>query len=77
MIYTCGPEIMMYKTFSFAEKHGIPLQANLERLMKCAIGLCGSCMIGKYSVCRDGPVFTSKELWEIKKEWCARAPSGF
>jgi hypothetical protein len=30
--------------------------------------LCGSCMIGKYRVCRDGPVFTMAQLNEIKDE---------
>jgi len=69
MIYTCGPEPMMYKVFLLAESHGVPLQASLERLMRCAVGLCGSCVIGRYMVCRDGPVFTSKQLREVKGEF--------
>jgi dihydroorotate dehydrogenase electron transfer subunit len=68
-IYTCGPEQMMRKVFDNAEKHEIPLEASLERLMRCAIGLCGSCIIGKYRVCRDGPVFTIKQLGEVKDEF--------
>ena len=36
--------------------------------MKCGIGLCGSCVIGKYRVCRDGPVFNSVQLREIQNE---------
>jgi dihydroorotate dehydrogenase electron transfer subunit len=45
------------------------MQASLERLMRCAIGLCGSCVIGKYRVCTDGPVFTSKQLRHVKNEF--------
>ena len=36
--------------------------------MRCGIGLCGSCVIGKYRVCRDGPVFNSTQLREVKDE---------
>jgi dihydroorotate dehydrogenase electron transfer subunit len=68
MIYTCGPELMVSKIFTLAEQHGIPLEASLERLMRCGIGLCGSCVIGKYRVCRDGPVFNSQHLREVKDE---------
>jgi dihydroorotate dehydrogenase electron transfer subunit len=69
MIYTCGPEQMMRKVSDLAEKHGIALEASLERLMRCAIGLCGSCVVGKYRVCRDGPVFTASQLKEAKSEF--------
>jgi dihydroorotate dehydrogenase electron transfer subunit len=69
VIYTCGPEQMMRKVLDLAEKHGIAVEASLERLMRCAIGLCGSCVVGKYRVCRDGPVFTASQLREVKKEF--------
>jgi dihydroorotate dehydrogenase electron transfer subunit len=69
MVYTCGPEQMMLKAFALTEQRGIALEASLERLMRCAIGLCGSCVVGKYRVCRDGPVFTSNQLREVKKEF--------
>ena len=68
-VYACGPEHMILKVFELTEEHGIPLQASLERLMRCAIGLCGSCIIGKYRVCADGPVFTSKQLQEARDEF--------
>lgn len=68
-IYTCGPEQMMRKVFDLAEKHGIALEASLERLMRCAIGLCGSCVVGKYRVCIDGPVFNSNQLRSMKNEF--------
>ncbi len=68
MVYTCGPEQMVRKVFDIAHKRKIAMEASLERLMRCAMGLCGSCMIGKYRVCRDGPVFTMAQLTEIKDE---------
>jgi dihydroorotate dehydrogenase electron transfer subunit len=69
MVYACGKEAMLSRVFTLTEKHRTPLQASLERLMRCAIGLCGSCTIGKYRVCVDGPVFTSKQLREVKNEF--------
>jgi dihydroorotate dehydrogenase electron transfer subunit len=69
MIYTCGPEQMMRKVFDLAEKYGVALEASLERLMRCAVGLCGSCVIGRYRVCKDGPVFTAEQLRDVKSEF--------
>jgi dihydroorotate dehydrogenase electron transfer subunit len=68
MVYACGPEPMTRQVFELTEKHHIPMQASLERLMRCGIGLCGSCVIGKYRVCKDGPVFNSQQLREVKDE---------
>lgn len=69
MIYACGPEQMMYKMFILSEKFNISFQASLERFMRCSIGLCGTCLIGKYRVCRDGPVFSERQLREVKDEF--------
>jgi dihydroorotate dehydrogenase electron transfer subunit len=68
MIYTCGPEIMVKKIFEMTEERKLPIEASLERLMRCGIGLCGSCVVGKYRVCRDGPVFNAAQLREVKEE---------
>lgn len=68
MIYVCGPEIMVKKIFELTEARKLPIEASLERLMRCGIGLCGSCVIGKYRVCRDGPVFNAAQLREMKDE---------
>lgn len=76
MIYACGKEPMLLKIFMLTEKHKTPLQVSLERLMRCAIGLCGSCTIGKYRVCIDGPVFTDEQLREVKSEF-GRFKRGF
>jgi len=77
-VYACGPERMMAAIYRAAERHGLPIQVSLERYMKCALGLCGSCAIGPYRVCRDGPVFNSEMLREILDEFGHRHldPSG-
>lgn len=69
IIYCCGPEKMIMKVFELAELHHVSFETSLERLMRCAIGLCGSCVMGKYRVCRDGPVFTSNKLREARNEF--------
>lgn len=66
IICTCGPEIMMKKVFEIAEKYNIPCEASLERFMRCGIGVCGSCACGNKLVCKDGPVFSSDDLREMK-----------
>jgi len=69
MVYTCGPELMMVKMLSLAEQHNVPFQASLERLMRCAIGICGSCVIGGFRVCVDGPVFAKEQLQSLSAEF--------
>jgi dihydroorotate dehydrogenase electron transfer subunit len=61
-VLTCGPEAMIAKAVSMAVKRKIPAQASLERYMKCGLGVCGSCALGRYRVCADGPVFTGEQL---------------
>ncbi len=64
-VYTCGPEQMMSALLSLCKT--IPLQASLERYMKCAIGICGQCCIGRgLRVCVDGPIFEGKTLKKIE-----------
>ena len=66
-LYTCGPEKMLFEVIRIAESVNLPGQAALERLMKCGIGICGSCAINQKLVCRDGPVFDFKELRKISE----------
>ena len=66
-VYTCGPEIMMYKTVQSAHSRGIFVQASLERMMKCGVGICGSCCIGEDLVCRDGTIFDGEHLSKNKE----------
>lgn len=68
-IHTCGPELMMVTIFRDADERGIPVQASLERYMKCAVGLCGSCAIGPYRVCKDGPVLGTEQLRNVSDEF--------
>lgn len=67
-IYVCGPELMIKKIYDLGVESGIPVQASLERIMKCGVGICGSCCIGKYLVCRDGPVFEAQRIKELEDE---------
>jgi dihydroorotate dehydrogenase electron transfer subunit len=66
-VYTCGPEIMMFKTVQSAHSKGIFVQASLERMMKCGVGICGSCCVGEDLVCRDGTVFDGEYLLSNKE----------
>jgi dihydroorotate dehydrogenase electron transfer subunit len=68
-VYTCGPELMMVAVFEEAEKRGMRVQASLERYMKCAVGLCGSCAIGAIRICKDGPVLDTKQLRIVRDEF--------
>lgn len=63
-VYTCGPEPMMYKVVKLAHDMDIFVQASIERVMKCGMGICGSCTAGPDIVCRDGTVFDGKRLLE-------------
>lgn len=64
-VYTCGPETMMKKIIGAALDSGVQVEASLERYMRCGIGLCGSCYVEKYLVCKDGPVFSNDDLVKI------------
>lgn len=68
IVYACGPEKMIRKVFEICERHSVFMEASLERLMRCAIGICGSCIIGRYRVCRDGPIFNSVQLRAVKDQ---------
>jgi dihydroorotate dehydrogenase electron transfer subunit len=75
--YACGPELMLLRMVEMCREHEVPLQCSLERYMKCGIGLCGSCQLGSYTVCKDGPVFDSQVLAGIPEfGMYRRAPSG-
>lgn len=66
-VITCGPEIMMEKVVEKGNEDDIPVQASLERYMKCGIGICDSCTIDGKQVCIDGPIFDGDELEEIEE----------
>ncbi len=68
-IFSCGPEKMMARVFEIARRKKIPVQLSLERIMKCGIGICGSCTVGDYVLCKDGPILSAKELGTLDAEF--------
>ena len=66
-VYTCGPEKMMYKIVQSAHSRGIFVQASLERMMKCGVGICGSCCVGEDLACKDGTIFDGNHLSKNKE----------
>lgn len=65
IIITCGPPIMIKFVNQVLEKFKFdPEQiiTTLEMKMKCGLGKCGRCNIGEFYLCRDGPVFTYKQI---------------
>jgi len=68
----CGPPIMIKTCIDVLLELGFAPERvvnSLEMKMKCGIGLCGRCNIGNKYVCKDGPVFTYKELQGLSKEY--------
>ncbi len=68
----CGPPIMIKFTQPALKKLGYEdnqILMSLENRMKCGIGMCGRCNIGKELVCRDGPVFTLEALNQTPGEY--------
>lgn len=78
VIYSCGPEPMMRRVFDLAENRGVDVQVCSERIIRCSVGLCGSCVIGKFRVCKEGPILASEELRQVLEEFgrCRRDFNG-
>ena len=68
IVFLCGPPIMMNIAMNHLKAKGFTedqMYISAERLMNCAIGVCGHCMInGKYT-CLDGPVFRYDEISQL------------
>ena len=73
IIYCCAPQIVLKLVSQIAEKYNIEVQAAMERVMACGIGVCRGCVIKvktkngieNRTVCKDGPVFFGDEvIWE-------------
>jgi dihydroorotate dehydrogenase electron transfer subunit len=67
IIYTCGPEPMIKKIVDLGLENSILVQASLERIIKCGIGICGSCVLDSLRVCKDGPVFDGETIKDLKE----------
>ena len=68
---TCGPPIMIKFVIQNLEQLGFTedqIFTTLEMRMKCGVGKCGRCNIGNLYVCKDGPVFSYKQLKNIQGE---------
>ncbi len=65
----CGPPIMMkFATMKLLEKgfNGNNIYLSMEKNMSCGFGQCGHCRMGKYFVCKDGPVLTWEQVKDIE-----------
>lgn len=68
----CGPPIMMkFSTLKLLDLGYKPEQIylSMEKNMSCGIGKCGHCQLGKYYVCKDGPVFSYDQIMDAREIW--------
>jgi NAD(P)H-flavin reductase len=71
MAFVCGPAMMLHYTVKELLDLGLKDEdviLSLERYMKCGVGKCGHCYIKDKYVCTDGPVFSYRQLKEMKAE---------
>ena len=69
-IVSCAPHPVLKFVAQTAQKHEIPCEVAMEKVMACGIGVCRGCVIsvkkdGKIqnaTVCKDGPVFNGAEV---------------
>lgn len=67
-----GPPILIKLGMPILSKCGFPndkIFTTLENRMKCGVGKCGHCTVGKTYVCKDGPVFTYEEVLGMPLEY--------
>jgi NAD(P)H-flavin reductase len=63
----CGPEAMMRAAIKNLVSRGFSkenIYVSMERRMRCGVGVCGTCQLGHFFVCRDGPVFRYSDIEE-------------
>ena len=63
--FVCGPPVMFNTVIGELLKRGLPddcIISTLERHMKCGVGKCQHCAIGRTLVCTDGPVYTYRQI---------------
>jgi len=61
----CGPPLMMkFTTLKLLERGYAPgdIYLSMERNMSCGVGKCGHCRLGRWYVCREGPVLTYEQV---------------
>jgi len=70
-VIVCGPPAMIRHTLPVLAGLGVSpdrIHLSLEMKMKCGIGKCGRCNIGRAYVCTDGPVFSLASLEALPGE---------
>jgi len=68
LVYVCGPPIMIRFVIQDLLMRGFAddtVISTLERTMQCGVGKCNHCAIGHRYVCRDGPVFSYRQIREM------------
>jgi NAD(P)H-flavin reductase len=63
--FVCGPPVMFNTVIGELLKRGLRddcIISTLERHMKCGVGKCQHCAIGRTLVCTDGPVYTYRQI---------------
>ena len=66
-VLACGPKPMLRNVAKVAEEFGVPCLVSMEERMGCGVGACLVCACdmadgSRKHVCKDGPVFDSKEV---------------
>ena len=66
-VLACGPKPMLRNVAKVAEEFGVTCLVSMEERMGCGIGACLVCACdmadgSRKHVCKDGPVFDSKEV---------------
>lgn len=71
IVVICGPPVMLHFMLLTLDKLGYAgeqIVTTLENRMKCGFGQCGHCNVGRFVVCRDGPVVTAAQLRDLPKD---------
>ncbi|CAH2603050.1 Heterodisulfide reductase, cytochrome reductase subunit [Rhodovastum atsumiense] len=69
---TCGPPIMIKSVIGNLLKMGFKgeqIYTTIENKMKCGIGKCGRCNVGRNYVCTSGPVYSWAQLKGVPQEY--------
>ena len=72
-VYACGPTGMLLTVHALCRRVNLSAQLSFEALIRCGIGLCGSCELSEetcqqlgvpsgFLICSDGPVLKSAGL---------------
>ena len=68
VVSVCGPPIMYKFVIMALADYDVPfdrIYLNLEHKIRCGVGECGRCRIGRIQCCVDGPVLTYADLASV------------